>query len=221
MSTAGATAARMDRMYRCQRHVYDLTRRYYLLGRDRMIVGLPVPQGGAILELGCGTGRNLVALARLHPGCALFGVDASAVMLETARTNIARAGFADRIRLAHGLGETVDRATMFGRDRPFDAIVISYALSMIPAWRQVVEAALGQLAPGGTLAIVDFWDQRGLPAWSGRLLRRWLALFDVQPRPDLPDFVRSLAVRYGGRASIEPVLRRYALHLTYTAPVAR
>jgi S-adenosylmethionine-diacylgycerolhomoserine-N-methlytransferase len=31
---------RMDRVYRPQRHVYDLTRRPYLLGRDRLIAGL-------------------------------------------------------------------------------------------------------------------------------------------------------------------------------------
>src|SRR6267142_3533930 len=31
---------RMNRMYRRQRHIYDGTRRYYLLGRDRLITGL-------------------------------------------------------------------------------------------------------------------------------------------------------------------------------------
>jgi S-adenosylmethionine-diacylgycerolhomoserine-N-methlytransferase len=30
-------AAAMDRMYRLTRHVYDFTRAYYLLGRDRML----------------------------------------------------------------------------------------------------------------------------------------------------------------------------------------
>ena len=29
-------AEQMDRMYRYQRHIYDLTRKYYLLGRDRI-----------------------------------------------------------------------------------------------------------------------------------------------------------------------------------------
>ncbi|MDH4412604.1 MAG: SAM-dependent methyltransferase, partial [Rhizobium sp.] len=33
-------ADRMDRMYRYQRHIYDLSRKYYLLGRDHMIAGL-------------------------------------------------------------------------------------------------------------------------------------------------------------------------------------
>ena len=36
----------LDRNYRYQRHIYDLTREYYLLGRDRMIEHLSPPDGG-------------------------------------------------------------------------------------------------------------------------------------------------------------------------------
>ena len=35
---------RMDRIYRHQRHIYDLSRKFYLLGRDRLIrVGARYP----------------------------------------------------------------------------------------------------------------------------------------------------------------------------------
>ena len=74
----------MDGVYRYQRHIYDLTRKYYLLGRDRMISGLDVPAGGTVLELGCGTGRNIVLAARRYPDARFFGLDISAEMLETA-----------------------------------------------------------------------------------------------------------------------------------------
>ena len=37
MSDAVASAVLMARIYRRQRHVYDFTRKYYLLGRDRLI----------------------------------------------------------------------------------------------------------------------------------------------------------------------------------------
>ena len=50
----------MERMYRLQRHIYDVTRAYYLLGRDQLIARLSPPEGGSVLEIGCGTGRNLV-----------------------------------------------------------------------------------------------------------------------------------------------------------------
>ena len=57
----------MDRVYRDQRHIYDLTRKYYLLGRDGLIADLDVPAGGAVLEIGCGTGRNLIAVGKAWP----------------------------------------------------------------------------------------------------------------------------------------------------------
>jgi len=44
-TTSRATA--MDRMYRHTRHIYDLTRKPYLLGRDRLIAELGVEGGGS------------------------------------------------------------------------------------------------------------------------------------------------------------------------------
>src|SRR5262245_23648909 len=92
----------MDGLYRWQRHIYDLTRKYYLLGRDRLIAGLNVPAGGTVLELGCGTGRNLILAARRYPDAHFFGLDISSEMLETARVSIGREGLAERVMLAKG-----------------------------------------------------------------------------------------------------------------------
>jgi S-adenosylmethionine-diacylgycerolhomoserine-N-methlytransferase len=209
----------MDRMYRRQRHIYDLTRKFYLLGRDRLIENLALHDGDCVAEIGCGTGRNLVALAGRHPGALFYGLDASAAMLEIAARQARHAGHGARIRLASGLGEQLDPQTMFGLDRKFDAVVISYALTMIPSWPAVAERAIECLRPGGTLAVVDFWDQRDLPAVFGRLLRAWLALFGVLPRSDMPDFFRRLAAERGGAVTVQPIARRYAFHLTYAAPV--
>ncbi|RVD53610.1 class I SAM-dependent methyltransferase, partial [Mesorhizobium sp. M7A.F.Ca.ET.027.03.2.1] len=82
----------MDGVYRWQRHIYDLTRKYYLLGRDLMISGLDVPVGGTVLELGCGTGRNIILAARRYPDARFYGLDISAEMLETAGKAIDREG---------------------------------------------------------------------------------------------------------------------------------
>src|SRR5882762_7881391 len=81
---------RMNRMYRRQRHIYDGTRRYYLLGRDRLITGLRPGAGASVLEIGCGTGRNLVLAARLYPAARFFGIDVSTEMLTSAMTAISR-----------------------------------------------------------------------------------------------------------------------------------
>ena len=63
---------RMNRMYRRQRHIYDGTRRYYLLGRDRLIADLAPAAGANVLEIGCGTGSNLVHGRPALSGYAVF-----------------------------------------------------------------------------------------------------------------------------------------------------
>jgi S-adenosylmethionine-diacylgycerolhomoserine-N-methlytransferase len=81
---------RMNRMYRRQRHIYNGTRRYYLLGRDRMIANLQPAAGASVLEIGCGTGRNLILAARRHPDVRCFGIDVSTHMLTSAISAISR-----------------------------------------------------------------------------------------------------------------------------------
>lgn len=78
----------MDRMYRLQRYFYDFTRKYYLLGRDKLLRNMNVRPGETVLEVGCGTGRNLVILAKRHGDARFFGLDASSAMLETAAAKI-------------------------------------------------------------------------------------------------------------------------------------
>ena len=46
--TGNDHGALMDRVYRHQRHFYDLTRRWYLLGRDRLIADLAPLHGGTV-----------------------------------------------------------------------------------------------------------------------------------------------------------------------------
>ena len=48
----------MDKMYRHTRYIYDLTRKYYLFGRDKLIKELPVGATDHICEVGCGTART-------------------------------------------------------------------------------------------------------------------------------------------------------------------
>ena len=74
----------MDAIYRTQRHFYDLTRKYYLLGRDGLIDALAPSKDGSVIEIGCGTGRNLIVAARAWPDARFYGIDISEAMLETA-----------------------------------------------------------------------------------------------------------------------------------------
>jgi S-adenosylmethionine-diacylgycerolhomoserine-N-methlytransferase len=176
--------ALMDRVYRRQRYFYDLTRRYYLVGRDRLISELALHPGQSVVEVGCGTARNLIAMANLYPHARLFGLDASGLMLETASNALARAGLSDRVVLAQGYAESLSPQTFDGIGR-FDRVVFSYSLSMIPDWRRALGAVGGVLAPGGRLHIVDFGDFSGLGRLGAAALRLWLRHFHVEPRSEI------------------------------------
>jgi len=192
-------AALMDRMYRRQRHIYDASRKFYLLGRDELIARVDAHAGDHVLEIGCGTGRNLIKLARKYPCARLYGLDVSAAMLDTARGSIQRAGRESQIRLARGDATGFDAEALFGRAR-FDRIVISYALSMIPPWREALARAFNAVAPGGSLHIVDFGDCAGLPTPFKAALHAWLAAFGVTPRAGLLAALDEMAL--GGDASV-------------------
>lgn len=83
---------------------FDIYADYYDLDYGGMEADLFVIQqfatrcGSPILELGCGTGRVLLSLAR--GGYQVTGVDSSAGMLEVARRKIAAEGLGDRVTLA-------------------------------------------------------------------------------------------------------------------------
>lgn len=216
-AAAAETARLMDAVYRNQRHFYDLTRKYYLLGRDRLIDRLELPHGATVLELGCGTGRNLIAAAKRYPDARFFGVDISEHMLETARHNIDRAGLSGRIELRQGDASDPSAADGFTPDA-FDRVIYSYTLSMIPVWREALEAGMARLAPDGRLSVVDFGQQERLPGFFKKLLFWWLAKFHVSPRPELLRELERLSAAYGAELDVSDLYRGYACYAEIGQP---
>ena len=210
MAEVGSAAEKMDSIYRRQRFIYDATRRYYLLGRDRLIADLHAPAEATVLEVGCGTARNLVKAARRYPEAKLYGLDISEAMLRTARASVARDGFAARITLATGDATAFDTDALFGV-HSFDRVFISYALSMIPAWTNVVRSAAACVAPGGKLLIIDFGDFAQYPSGLRRAQHAWLRRFSVTPIPDFESRIRELANEVGFTATTERLYGGYAV----------
>jgi SAM-dependent methyltransferase len=105
---------------------------------------------GAVLELGCGTGRILLPLARA--GAAIVGIDRSAEMLARARRRLRRARLASPPRLARG----DVRALPFGDGR-FGLVIAPYGLLQSLLSDRDLAATLASvhrvLAPGGTFGI--------------------------------------------------------------------
>jgi S-adenosylmethionine-diacylgycerolhomoserine-N-methlytransferase len=203
----------MDSIYRHQRHFYDATRKYYLIGRDQLIEELAPPRQGTVLEIGCGTGRNLLAVRRRYEEARLFGLDISEEMLITARGNSA----GKHIVYAKADAAAFDPQDLFGQ-AGFDRIFISYALSMIPSWQAVLAAASRMLAPGGELHVVDFGQQERLPQIFRSALRSWLARFHVKPRAYLREVVEQLAQQEGASVEFVAIKGGYAWRLVLKRP---
>lgn len=184
----------MDEVYRRQRHIYDATRKYFLFGRDALIAGLALPWGGSVLEVGCGTGRNLALIGKAWPGARLYGLDISPLMLEVAHNRLG-----PRVGLAAGDACHFDAQALLGC-ATFDRVVISFALSMIPEWEAALAQAMALLPPGGELHVVDFGEAGGLPTPLRWALMAWLRHFHVAPRADLAEVATHLA---GTFASVE------------------
>lgn len=169
-ATAGNTKA-LQRYYRRHAGLYDLTRWAFLFGRRGLIeeLGHRAESPARLLEIGCGTGTNLVALATAFPEAHLTGLDLSAEMLDRARARIAP--FADRIDLLH---RPYDGPVAEEWEK-FDLIVISYALSMInPGYDEVIALCRQDLREGGLIAVVDFHETR----WPW--FRRWMGVNHVR-----------------------------------------
>jgi S-adenosylmethionine-diacylgycerolhomoserine-N-methlytransferase len=206
MSTA---FEKMDKMYRHQRYFYDFSRKYYLLGRDKLISGMDVREGENILEIGCGTSRNLIILAKKYPKTNFFGLDASAAMLETAQNKIDKQGLKNVI-LKNALADDFAFGKTFNLTKPFDTIYFSYSITMIPAWREAIQNTLANLKIGRSFYIVDFYDQRDLPKWFQKILQTWLKQFHVIYPQKLISYLENLEQKNIGKLTVKSIYRSYS-----------
>jgi S-adenosylmethionine-diacylgycerolhomoserine-N-methlytransferase len=182
--------------YRLHAGIYDATRWSFLFGRSTILrcAAAAQPAPARILEVGCGTGRNLLALARIFPRAQITGVDLSASMLAIARRKTAAHG--SRIRL---LQRAYDAPVSAAQGHQL--VLCSYALTMFnPGFEAAIAAAHRDLAPGGHLAVVDF------DATRFRWFARWMGFnhvrMDGQLRPLLHEKFSTVTERicpaYGG-----------------------
>jgi S-adenosylmethionine-diacylgycerolhomoserine-N-methlytransferase len=165
MSNSGSNNESLAAYYRLHAGIYDMTRWAFLFGRRKLIYRAAyrrrIPQ--RILEVGCGTGKNLVALAERFPTAEIVGLDLSNDMLDRARSKVARYG--SRMKLLH---QSYDAPV--GQSAKFDLIVFSYSLSMInPGYADVLRTCRADLSATGIVAVVDFHDSRW--GWFTRWMR--------------------------------------------------
>ena len=153
------------------------------------LCGLDPPPVGAcrVLEIGCGTGLNLVAMSQSVPGSRFVGVDPSCRQVDAGRALAAAVG-AGRVEFhACGAGD-------LGEDLGvFDYVVCHGVYSWVPAAAReaILAACRRHLAPGG----VAYVSYNTYPGWHGRSAVRDVLRFHAPP--GLPPAARARAARAG------------------------
>jgi SAM-dependent methyltransferase len=155
-----------------------------LLEADLAFAERHVPPAARVVDLGCGTGRVSVALART--GRDVVGVDLSEPMLAVARRKATDAGIS-----CHWAAANVVELGAFA-DRSFDAAVCLFStLGMVAGAvhrQQAIQEAFRLLRPGGVFVLHVHLVGHLLTTRAGRL--SWLgdAAKRVARRPDRGDF---------------------------------
>jgi S-adenosylmethionine-diacylgycerolhomoserine-N-methlytransferase len=165
----GSHAARLQAFYGPQAAAYDDFRERLLHGRRELMESLDLRPGEHLVELGAGTGRNLRFLdGSVETLGSVTLVDLCPALLEQARAHTA----------AQANVHVVEAdAARWRPPHPVDAVLLSYALTMIPDWQGAITNALAMLRPGGRLGVVDFYISAPCPdpglARHGALARRF------------------------------------------------
>ena len=107
-------------------------------------------RGGRVLDVHCGGGRWLIAMAQRFPELRLVGVEFEPDSVARARANVEQAGLRDRITIEQG------DVLAPGHKGEFDLAYFQYALHSLPDPPRALRAAWEALHPGGRLLTLDW-----------------------------------------------------------------
>ena len=107
-------------------------------------------RGGRVVDIHCGGGRWLIAMARRFPALQLVGVEFETDSVARARAHVAEAGLEDRIEIRH------TEVTEPGPVGEYDLAYFQYALHQLKDAPKVLRAAWSALHPGGRLVVLDW-----------------------------------------------------------------
>lgn len=169
--------------YRFHSRIYDMTRWAFLFGRISAVEEIASRRPRRVLEIGCGTGRNLIQLKRTCPEVACIGVDASADMLAVARSKSREM----EIEWMQGTYPSQSVEEQLDTLGGVDVILFSYALTMFnPGWEVCLERAHKDVGADGMVFLVDF--HQSSRAW----FKNWMASNHVRMEGQLKEKLQSL-----------------------------
>lgn len=144
-----------DRPDRYRVAIEALTRQDIAVFFQEVLAALPqlvadLMGGGRVVDVHCGGGRWLVAMARQFPKLELVGVEFEADSAARARATVAAQGLSDRIDIREAA------ATKPGGSSEYDLAYFQYALHQLHDAPEVLAAAWSVLRPGGRLLVLDW-----------------------------------------------------------------
>jgi SAM-dependent methyltransferase len=147
--------------------------------RSKAVNRLELKPGSRVLEVGCGTGRNLAPLIEtVGPEGQVYGVDLSEGMLAEAKQLCVRREWRNVVLMRADAADYVLPA-------PVDGVIFSLSYAVIPHHRDALRHAWKQLRPGGNLVIMDAKLPSGI---IGKLLHPfvvWTSKLTVLGNPNI------------------------------------
>jgi len=135
--------------------------------RRKAVNRLELKPGTRVLEVGCGTGRNLAHLVQaVGERGHVYGVDLSEGMLQEARELSAKAEW-------HNVTLIQSDATEYTLPEPVDGVIFSLSYAVIQQHREALKRAWEHLRPGGYVVIMDAKLPSG---FLGKLLHPFVVL---------------------------------------------
>jgi ubiquinone/menaquinone biosynthesis C-methylase UbiE len=153
--------------------------------RARVIGRLGIGPSSRVLDVACGTGLNFDLLQRVTRGEGdIVGIDVSRKTLGLARRRVARQKW-DNV----GLVET--DCAGYRTDEKFDAALCTFAVEIIPPWRETIDMMIESVRPGGRLGFIGFQESSQRPFSVGNpLWRRMCSAFGPADLDrDVPSYV--------------------------------
>jgi SAM-dependent methyltransferase len=106
--------------------------------------------GGRVVDIHCGGGRWLIAMAQRFPALELVGVESEPDSVARARSNVAAAGLGDRIEIHHGALAGLEA------EGGFDLAYFQYALHQLGDPVAALRTAWAGLNTGGRVLVLDW-----------------------------------------------------------------
>ena len=176
MTTENASQASYERVtYEAASHPHTHPTRIATMAH---LMGLQPPSlyGARVLELGCATGTNLMAMAEGYPDAHFTGIDYSKNQIEIGRSRLKQTGLSNVALLDRSI------ADIEAGEGPYDYVIAHGVYSWIPAQMQakLLQICRNNLSPNG-LAYISY---NVLPGWRMNGIIRDLMLFHVRRFPE-------------------------------------